>query len=314
MDIVEEIRSRQSDIDEMILGFLPGDEKLTATLTQAMRYSVTAGGKRIRPMLMQEVSGLFGEPCKALPYFMAAIEFIHTYSLVHDDLPAMDDDDYRRGKETTHKVYGEAMGVLCGDALLNYAFEVAATSVESETAESVAATNDGTENASNARIEALRAVKALGILAGKAGGRGMIGGQVIDIETEGKAIDMETVNAIHSMKTCALIEAAMMIGAVLGGADDAAVKLCEKAGYELGMAFQIRDDILDVEGDSEVMGKPVGSDEKNDKTTFVTLVGIESANRAVKEHSESAITIIRSLGGEGTFLERLMEYMIYRNK
>ena len=312
MEIREEINQRVADIEQIITGFLPGEEGLQKTIMDAMLYSVTAGGKRLRPLLMQETSNLFGAPCKALPYFMAAIEFIHTYSLVHDDLPAMDNDEYRRGKKTTHVVYGEAMGVLAGDALLNYAFEVAATSVENETVEAAKAVTDGTENAQTAGTEAVRAAKALGILSRKAGIYGMIGGQVIDVGTEGQENTLTTITTIHRLKTCAMIESAMMIGAVLGGATDEEIEVVEKAAYELGMAFQIQDDVLDVIGDEEKIGKPVGSDEKNHKVTYVTIEGVEASEHAVLEHTNRAISMIESLGKEDTFLKDLMKYLIHR--
>ncbi len=310
----EELGKRTSYVNELLEGFLPGADEYEKTLSEAVRYSVTAGGKRIRPVLMQETCALFGESPKALPYFMAAIEFIHTYSLVHDDLPAMDDDEYRRGKKTTHVVYGEAMGILAGDALLNYAFEVASTALENEANEAMAAARDGTENAVYAATEAIRAVKSMGILSRKAGIYGMGGGQAYDVESEGRDISLKEIMFIHEKKTCAMIESAMMIGAVLGGAGDDDIRKAENAARELGLAFQIRDDILDVEGDAAILGKATGSDEKKSKPTYVTIEGMDEAKAAVKGHSEAALSIIKDLGGEGTFLEELVKRLVNRDR
>ena len=310
----KELAQRESYVNEILEGFLPQCEGNRQIVSDAMTYSVMAGGKRLRPILMREVSLLFGNEPKALSYFMAAIEFIHTYSLVHDDLPAMDDDMYRRGKKTTHCVYGEAMGILAGDALLNYAFEVASTAVENETGEAGAAIADGTDNAPCALDEALRAAKAMGILARKAGVYGMVGGQAKDVESEGKDISLKEIMFIHENKTCAMIESAMMIGAVLGGASDEGVARIESAARELGLAFQIRDDILDVEGDPDILGKSTGSDEKKSKPTYVTIEGLRVAKESVRAHSDAAIGIIRQLGGEGTFLEELMLRLADRDR
>ncbi len=296
MEITEEIAEKVADIDRILDDFLPTVEGKQATIMKAMNYSVNVGGKRIRPLLMRETCRLFGpEDERVMPYFLSAIEMIHTYSLVHDDLPAMDDDEYRRGEKTTHVVFGEGMGVLAGDALLNYAFELMVTAIEND-------------------AQNTRAVKAMGILSRKAGIYGMIGGQVIDIETEGQQNDLETILEIHRLKTGALIEAAMMVGAALGGASDVQLQQVECAAGELGMAFQIQDDILDVIGDEAEIGKPVGSDEKNKKCTYVTLVGIDAAKEAVSEHSRRAISILMDLPGDNPFLLALMEYLIHRKR
>lgn len=236
---------------------------------------------------------MFGGTSKVIEPFMAAIEMIHTYSLIHDDLPAMDNDEYRRGRKTTHVVYGEAMAILAGDALLNYAFETAASAF---------VLDEG-----NPAIG-----KAFMILASKAGVYGMIGGQVVDVESEGKEIDADTLKFIHIHKTSALLESAMLIGAVLAGASEQQQRTVELAARELGLAFQIRDDILDVTGNTDELGKPVGSDEKNHKNTYVALEGLEKAKEDVKRYSESAIDRLKSLPARNEFLYELIEELIDR--
>ena len=227
-----------------------------------MNYSVTAGGKRLRPLLMHETYRMFGGTGRVIQPLMAAIEMVHTYSLVHDDLPAMDNDQYRRGKLTTHAKYGHAMGVLAGDGLLNYAFETAMTAFDcGEDAERVA--------------------KALKILGRKAGIYGMIGGQVVDVQSTGKAVDQETLDFIYELKTGALLEASMMVGAVLAGATEEEVAVIEQIASDVGLAFQIRDDILDETSTLETLGKPIHSDERNEKTTYVTLKGLEQATKEI---------------------------------
>ncbi len=295
MNIEEEIRKKTAETEEVLEAFLPKEEGLQKDIFSAMNYSLRAGGKRLRPMLMMETHRLFGGKSKALPYFMAAIEMIHTYSLVHDDLPAMDGDEYRRGKKSTWFEYGEALGILAGDALLNYAFETAAAAFEAEP--------------ENPRIG-----KALQVLARKAGSYGMIGGQVVDVEMEGKQMPLETLHFIHRLKTCALIEASMMIGAILAGAGEEEIRLTEESAYELGMAFQIQDDILDVVGSQEILGKPIGSDEKNGKQTYVTLLGLEASRQEAEEHSKKAVALLQKSGFENEFLMQLMLYLMNREK
>lgn len=247
---------RKKEVEQIVTSFLPKEEGYQKTVLEAMNYSVSAGGKRLRPMLMLETYRMFGGTSKVIEPFMAAIEMIHTYSLIHDDLPAMDNDEYRRGRKTTHVVYGEAMAILAGDALLNYAFETAASAF---------VLDEG-----NPAIG-----KAFMILASKAGVYGMIGGQVVDVESEGKEIDADTLKFIHIHKTSALLESAMLIGAVLAGASEQQQRTVELAARELGLAFQIRDDILDVTGNTDELGKPVGSDEKNHKNTYVALEALK---------------------------------------
>ena len=284
---------RKKEVEQIVTSFLPKEEGYQKTVLEAMNYSVSAGGKRLRPMLMLETYRMFGGTSKVIEPFMAAIEMIHTYSLIHDDLPAMDNDEYRRGRKTTHVVYGEAMASLAGDALLNYAFETAASAF---------VLDEG-----NPAIG-----KAFMILASKAGVYGMIGGQVLDVESEGKEIDADTLKFIHIHKTSALLESAMLIGAVLAGASEQQQRTVELAARELGLAFQIRDDILDVTGNTDELGKPVGSDEKNHKNTYVALEGLEKAKEDVKRYSESAIDRLKSLPVRNEFLYELIEELIDR--
>ena len=284
---------RKKEVEQIVTSFLPKEEGYQKTVLEAMNYSVSAGGKRLRPMLMLETYRMFGGTSKVIEPSMAAIEMIHTYSLIHDDLPAMDNDEYRRGRKTTHVVYGEAMAILAGDALLNYAFETAASAF---------VLDEG-----NPAIG-----KAFMILASKAGVYGMIGGQVLDVESEGKEIDADTLQFIHIHKTSALLESAMLIGAVLAGASEQQQRTVELAARELGLAFQIRDDILDVTGNTDELGKPVGSDEKNHKNTYVALEGLEKAKEDVKRYSESAIDRLKSLPVRNEFLYELIEELIDR--
>jgi geranylgeranyl diphosphate synthase type II len=293
MNFKEEYTDRVEKIEKILKKYLPEKKGYQRTIMEAMEYSLMAGGKRLRPMLMWESYRLFGGEGAAIEPFMAAIEMIHTYSLVHDDLPAMDNDEYRRGRKTTHVVYGEAMAILAGDALLNYAFETAASAF---------VLDEG-----NPAIG-----KAFMILASKAGVYGMIGGQVVDVESEGKEIDADTLKFIHIHKTSALLESAMLIGAVLAGASEQQQRTVELAARELGLAFQIRDDILDVTGNTDELGKPVGSDEKNHKNTYVALEGLEKAKEDVKRYSESAIDRLKSLPVRNEFLYELIEELIDR--
>lgn len=294
MNFQAELQQRTRQIEAVLASYLPREEGLQKTVLEAMNYSVNAGGKRLRPMLLQETCRLFGGEDAAAAPFMAALEMIHTYSLVHDDLPAMDNDEYRRGKKTTHAVYGEAMGILAGDALLNYAFEIAADAV---------AANPTGENA-----------KAMQILAKKAGIFGMIGGQVADIESENKEVALDTVLFIHKHKTAALIESAMCIGAALAGASQEELQKIEQVATDVGIAFQIRDDILDVTSSTEVLGKPVGSDEKNQKSTYVSLQGLEQARQDVDMLSHRALSTLASIDRRNEFLEALIQMLILRDK
>ncbi len=296
MDIRTEIQKRTEEIDSIIEQYLPVEKGYQKTVMEAMNYSILAGGKRLRPMLMLETYRLFGGKSKVIEPFMAAIEMIHTYSLVHDDLPAMDNDEYRRGKKTTHAVYGEAMGILAGDALLNFAYETALTAFDMEP--------------DNRNIG-----RALQILATKAGIYGMVGGQVVDVQSEDTGdITREKLDFIYRLKTGALLESSMLIGAVLAGATKKEQNTVEAAATEVGIAFQIQDDILDVTSSLEVLGKPIGSDEKNHKATYVTFEGLEKAMEDVKKYSNSAVERMDSLVVKNEFLKELLLYLIAREK
>lgn len=300
MNFDEEIRARVRRIEEILNRYLPPREGFQKTVLEAMHYAVAAGGKRLRPMLMAECAALSGgAPKKLLEPFMAAIEMIHTYSLIHDDLPALDNDDYRRGKKTVHVVYGEAMAILAGDGLLNYAYETAARALTAAD-----------------ETQLPRVAQAMAVLAQKPGIYGMIGGQVVDVERSGQALDRDILQYIYTNKTSALIQCAMMIGAILAGADTEAVKKIEAAADNIGIAFQIQDDILDVTGNAETLGKPVGSDEKNEKTTWVTLVGEKAAGQEVSRRSMEALKLLEDMGlsEKNPFLKALILWLIHRNK
>ena len=296
MDISQQIAERVEHLNEILCEYLPKEEGFQKTIFEAMNYSIMAGGKRLRPMLMEETFKMFGGTSEVIKPFMAAIEMILTFSLVNDDLPAMDNDEYRRGKKTTHAVYGEAMGILAGDALLNYAYETAIKAFEIEPQN----TNIG---------------KALAVLSRKAGVYGMVGGQVVDVENEKNhkmVVSRGELDFIYALKTGALIESSMMIGAILGGATEDELMLVQKSATKLGLAFQIQDDILDVTSTLEKLGKPIGSDEKNHKVTYVTFEGIDKSKKDVELFSEEACRCLASLRREDEFLQQLFRYLINR--
>lgn len=295
---MEELQQKVEHINDVLEKFLPAEEGQQRIIFEAMNYSVRAGGKRLRPILMEETYHMFGGSSAVIEPFMAAIEMIHTYSLVHDDLPAMDNDEYRRGKKTTHAVYGEAMGILAGDALLNLAYETAAKAFDMEVADA-------------------RVARAFTVLAKKAGVYGMVGGQVVDVESEKSddcPITREKLDFIYRLKTGALIESSMMIGAILAVASSDEVSRVEQIAAKLGLAFQIQDDVLDVTSTLEVLGKPVGSDEKNNKATYVTFEGLDKAVSDVERISKEAEEQLDDLGYDDAFLKELFEYLIHREK
>lgn len=303
-DFESERAGKILEIENKLKDYLPGEllpgKAFQHTILEAMEYSLLGGGKRLRPMFMREAYTLFSggkKETETLFYFMAAMEMIHTYSLVHDDLPAMDDDDLRRGRKTTHKVYGEAMGILCGDALLNFAYETAvrgAMLCEDKSA----------------------ALRALRILTEKAGVFGMVGGQVVDVEMTGKPLTEEQLLFIYRLKTGALLEASLMVGGVLAGASEEQAAKLEQIGNGIGMAFQIQDDILDLTGTTEELGKPVHSDEKNEKTTYVTVYGLEAAGKAAKDYSFQALSLLQelseSLETQNPYLNTLICSLVHR--
>lgn len=296
MDKLQILYNNKIDkVTDIIYSFCPTEEGLQQTVFDAMNYSVKAGGKRLRPLVLLETLKLFGgEEEEAYP-FMAAIEMIHTYSLVHDDLPAMDNDKYRRGKLTTHAKFGENMAILAGDALLNYAYEIM---------------SDAVMNSKYPK----RAIRAMQTIARKAGIYGMVGGQTVDVENEGKEMSIDTINYIHNLKTAALIEGSMMAGAILAGAKAEEIDIVEKIAKSIGVAFQIQDDILDVTGDTNQLGKAVLSDEKNHKTTYVSLLGVNISKEHVKRYSRDAIELLESLNKDDAFLKFLFVKLIDRDK
>ena len=287
------ITEAKQEIEEIIYSYLPEECGPQKTIFEAMNYSMKAGGKRIRPMLMREVYRLFGGSGKEIEPMMAAMEMMHTSSLIHDDLPCMDNDEYRRGKKTTWVVFGYDMAVLAGDALMLYAFETAAKALSM------------TENTA-------ACARCMQILASKSGIYGMVGGQTVDVELTGKPVPKDKLNFIYELKTGALLEASMMMGAVMANASEEDLKKVERMAGDIGLAFQIEDDILDETSTTEELGKPVGSDAKNEKTTYVTVEGLEKARADARALSEEAVQILHELPGENRFLEELILQLVDR--
>lgn len=299
MNFKEMLEIKTNRAEAVLKKYMPEESGYQKQVLEAMNYSVLAGGKRLRPILMEESFLLFGGQGELIEPFMAALEMIHNYSLVHDDLPAMDNDEYRRGRETTWKVYGDGMAVLAGDGLLNLAFETAAAAFD------LAKTDK----------EFVRTACAIRILGRKSGIYGMIGGQAADIMAEsGVEVTEDMLLFIHENKTAALIQAALMIGAVLAGADADNIAKLEHAAYNIGVAFQIQDDILDITGTTEVLGKPVGSDERNQKLTYVALHGLEKSREEVQRLSMEALEILDSFENQNEFLRELVESLVTREK
>lgn len=297
MSFEKTLQEYVANVNTLLETSLEGDTGYADYLMDAMRYSVNGSGKRLRPILMQESCKLFSDPVVELPYFMAAIELIHSYSLVHDDMPCIDNDEYRRGRKTTHAVYGETTALLAGDGLLNYAFETAT-------------------KAFTVTDDPAKVGKAITVLSKMAGIYGMIGGQAADVESEkkGESLSADKLLFIHENKTAALIEASLMIGAILGNALDKDVQKLMEIGSAIGIAFQIRDDILDVEGTFENLGKTIGSDAANDKVTYVTLFGLDKAKEDVDLYSKEALEGLQSFSKRNVFLEELVASLIHRNK
>lgn len=305
MEIREKIGIRAKEAEREIERFLPKEEGYAGTLYRAMNYSVRAGGKRLRPILMASCHRLLGGDGEHLGAAMAAIEMIHTYSLVHDDLPAMDNDLLRRGKPTTHAAYGEAMAILAGDGLLNHAFTIL-----------------GRELLSCDPSSMKNVARVIAILSEKAGIDGMIGGQTVDVESEktGSTITKEKLDYIYEKKTGCLLAAAMMCGGALAGAGEEKIQLLGRIGEKIGLAFQIQDDILDVVGNQEILGKPIGSDEKNQKATYVTYEGLEKAASDVLCLTQEAGELLQQLDSEdpksreeAVFLQELFSYLTRRD-
>lgn len=296
MTFSEELREKTAFAEEVLKKYLPEEGGYASRVIEAVNYSALAGGKRLRPVIMREVFLLFGGKGEVIEPFMAALELIHNYSLVHDDLPAMDNDLYRRGKKTTHAVYGAGMATLAGDAMLNLSVETALKAFDK---------CDGSYD---------KVVRAIRILFHKAGINGMLGGQSADVDAEERdlTVDMDKLLFIHENKTAALLEAAFMIGGTLAGADEEEIEILKKTGSDIGIAFQIKDDILDVTGDEKKLGKHVGSDAENGKETYVTLCGLDKAAADQKELSLRAIERLDSLGKKNGFLRELVSSLIDR--
>lgn len=309
MDFEKEMRDRVKSVEAVIQQYMPQEESLQKTVIDAMKYTMSAGGKRIRPLLMREVYQLFGGNMQIIEPFMAAIEMIHTYSLIHDDLPALDNDDYRRGRKTAHVVYGEAMAILAGDSLLNYVYETASkvfSMVET------CFPSDDIEEVKRELGVRRNLERSMQVLSEKPGIYGMIGGQTADVELTGTRLDTSQLAYIYKNKTGALIEASMMIGAILADADDGEIEKIQKIAYNIGMAFQIQDDILDETATFEELGKPIHSDEKNEKVTYVTIYGIEASKKEVERLSTEAIAMLQSVDGDAEFLIEFIKYLVHR--
>ncbi len=310
MNIANKVEEKTKEIDDIIQRYLPKEAGQQKVILEAVNYSLLAGGKRIRPMIILETYRMFlnanhkKEEAIVEP-FLIAMEMIHTYSLVHDDLPAMDNDQYRRGKLTTHAAYGEAMGILAGDALLNLAYETALSSFQ--VVEEKLPQTDW-------MMYYQRLLRALQLLAKNAGIYGMIGGQVVDVMNVNNPLSKDQLDFIYDLKTGALLRSSFLIGAILSGVEEEKLKTIEKIAYNVGLAFQIQDDILDVTSTQEVLGKPIHSDEKNHKTTYVTLYGIEESKLMVSKLSQEALTLLASLRVENDFMAELIEFLITREK
>lgn len=296
MNFKTELQERTDFAEAVIEKYLPEEHGFSGRMAEAVNYSMRAGGKRLRPVFMREAYQILGGEGEIIEPFMAASEMVHTHSLIHDDLPALDNDEFRRGKQTTHIVFGEAAAILAGDALLNYAYETAFSAFDMAKDEA----------------ELQRVAKALKVLAQKTGIKGMLGGQGVDVENDGKPLGKQLLDYIYENKTSALIEAALMVGGILAGATD--IEKLEQIGSKIGIAFQIQDDILDVISSAEELGKPIGSDEKNNKTTYVTLEGIEKAGNEVQKLTDEAVGLLRELTDEKSFLEELFQSLCARRK
>ncbi len=295
-DLKVYLENKRVEIEKAMDAFLPEPEGLSAPLFEAMRYSVMAGGKRLRPILLLAATDTVGGDASISISAACALEFIHTYSLIHDDLPAMDDDDLRRGKPTCHKVFGEALAILAGDGLLTFAFEVLGRQ----------AVQDG--------VDPETVSKVIFVLARAAGVKGMVVGQAVDVLMENSEIDGSQLAFIHRHKTGALIKASVEIGGLLGGADQYQLDALSSYGEALGLAFQIVDDLLDIEGDQEIIGKPVGSDLAKNKATYPALFGIGESKTKAREYIDSAIASLSIFDEKAEPLRAIANYVIKRNR
>ena len=293
MAFLEELESKILEVNKSLHKYLEEKDNPQGTVYKAMEYSLNAGGKRIRPVLVLACAELMGAETDKIMPFACSMEMIHTYSLIHDDLPCMDDDDLRRGKPTNHKVYGEAMAVLAGDGLLNLAYETILK---------------------QSQLSPNMTLAAMSVIAESAGVEGMIGGQVIDLESEGKSVDSITLMTMHMHKTAALIMASAKVGALLGGGGREDLIAVEEFARYLGIAFQIKDDILDVSGDEELLGKTVGSDGENQKATFVSIYGMEQSEKMLSDYTQKAIEALARYGTKADFLIQLSNFLLDRDR
>ncbi|CEO12693.1 polyprenyl synthetase family protein [Paraclostridium sordellii] len=289
-----ELKDRVNKIEQLLNEYMPKEEGYQKKVFESMNYSLKAGGKRLRPILTLEACKIVGGEEKDAIAFAVAIEMIHTYSLIHDDLPALDNDDLRRGRKTNHKVYGEAMAILAGDGLLNYAYEIMLK-------ESIG------------KNDSEKYLKAINEIAKAAGIYGMIGGQVVDIESEGKKIDMDKLDFIHMNKTAAIIIGCMRAGAIIGNATDKQLEDITKYAKNIGLSFQIVDDILDIVGDEAKLGKNVGSDIDNEKSTYPSLIGLEKSKEVANQLIKEAKASINQISKDNAFLNGLAEYIVDRD-
>ena len=294
LSLMEYLESKKGMVDEALDSFLPGESGISPEIFESVRYSVFAGGKRIRPILCMAAAETLGKDGEMTLPVACALEMIHTYSLIHDDLPAMDDDDYRRGMPTNHKVFGEDIAILAGDALLTEAFHLMS----------------GRDVL--IRISPERLLRIINEISKAAGFFGMIGGQVVDLKSEGRDVTMETLYRIHTLKTEALITVSVRAGAIIAGADENELRKLSEYGGKIGLAFQIADDILDIEGDQEILGKDTGSDRKKKKVTFPALIGIESSREKATSLIEEAITALGSFDERAEPLRMIARFIVER--
>jgi geranylgeranyl diphosphate synthase type II len=293
MDLTAYLAQRRAMVDAALDRFLPPTTSPPERLHEAIRYSMLAPGKRLRPILVLASAEAVGGQGESVMRTACALECIHVFSLIHDDLPCMDNDDYRRGRLTNHKVYGEAMAMLAGDALLTLAFELMA------------------DNA--AEVAPDRVVAALKLISNATGTWGMVGGQVVDMESEGREVELSTLEYIHSHKTGALLTASSLAGALLCGADEAQQQSLRAYGKSIGLAFQIADDILDIVGDQDKIGKPVGSDEGNDKATYPKLFGLARSRQMARDEVQKAVAALDGFGESAEPLRAIARYIVERD-
>lgn len=301
MQIIKQLQEKKMLVDRALGCYLPSEEEYPGSIHRAMRYSIFAGGKRIRPLLVLQVAELFSQDWKRALPAACAMELIHTYSLIHDDLPAMDDDEYRRGRLTSHKVFGEAVAILAGDALLTLAFEI------------LSSESNGEFNSSWSTVEPAIKLRVIAELASAAGAQGMIGGQVVDLESTGKNIGLETVEYINRHKTGALFNTSVRLGALIAGCSRVDLEKMSSYAELLGEAFQLVDDLLDVEGEKGKTGKASGMDARRNKSNYVSIFGLEPAKARRDELYEAALKMLVSYGERARGLREMTQFVLYRD-